>query len=378
MNRRIKTYILFSWMVFVASIPLKAFSSQTGTDGKETNIKEVIFDHIGDSYEWHLATIGEKHISIPLPIIVYSQQSGWNIFASSHLHHENSHKGFSIAHEGKYEGKIVETSPDGTQTRPFDISLTKTAIGVIINSLLLVTIILYTSRWYRGKQISDHAPRGFVGIIEMLVAMIYDDVIKPCIGKDSKRYAPYLLTAFFFIFLSNLMGLIPIFPGGANVTGNIAVTLALALCTFIAVNLFGTREYWKEILWPDVPIWMKCPIPLMPVIEIFGLFTKPFALTVRLMANIMAGHSVILALVCIIFITRSMGSLISGSMTVVSVFFCIFMNFLEVLVAFIQAYVFTMLSAVFIGMSRVNHHEQTDKTQPDKLNNISHNKESIT
>ena len=145
-------------------------------------------------------------------------------------------------------------------------------------------------------------------------------------------------------------------------TGNIAVTLVLALCTFLAVNLFATREYWREIFWPDVPMWMKCPVPLMPVIEFFGIFTKPFALTVRLLANIMAGHSVILALVSLIFVTYSLGAAIHGSMTVISVLFCIFMNCLELLVAFIQAYVFTMLSAVFIGMSRVSHAGH-DKTQ---------------
>ena len=153
------------------------------------------------------------------------------------------------------------------------------------------------------------------------------------------------------------MGLIPIFPGGGNVTGNIAVTMVMALCTFFAVNLLGTKEYWKEILWPDVPTWLKCPLPIMPAIELFGIFTKPFALMIRLFANIMAGHSIILALTSIVFVTASMGPVISGSMTVVSVLFSIFMNCVEVLVAFIQAYVFTMLSAVFIGMSRVeNHH----------------------
>jgi F-type H+-transporting ATPase subunit a len=202
----------------------------------------------------------------------------------------------------------------------------------------------------------DHTQ--FLGDTLAQVAGEKAGIIKPSVGKDYERYAPYLLTAFFFIFLSNLMGLVPFFPGGANVTGNIAITLVLAICTFLTVNLFGSREYWREVLWPDVPLWMKCPVPLMPVIEIFGLFTKPFALTVRLLANIMAGHSVILALVCIIFITHSMGALIGGSMTVVSVLFTIFMNVLELLVAFIQAYVFTMLSAVFIGLSRVEHNKE--------------------
>ena len=151
------------------------------------------------------------------------------------------------------------------------------------------------------------------------------------------------------------MGLIPIFPAGANVTGNIAITLVLAICTFLAVNLFGSKEYWKEIFWPDVPNWLKVPVPLMPVVELFGVFTKPFALMIRLFANIMAGHSVILALTSLIFVTVSMGAAINGTMTVVAVLFGIFMNLLELLVAFIQAYVFTMLSAVFIGLARVEH-----------------------
>ena len=358
-NHTIRTYLLTVLLCMMgACLPVHA-SSGHADEGEPVNIKEIIFDHIGDAYEWHVATIGDKHISIPLPVIVYSQEKGLNVFLSSHLHHGHSYEGFHIATEGDYKGKVVETLSTGEVKRPMlDLSLTKIAAGIVLNSLLLVTIILCVSRWYRRREASDDAPRGFVGMIEMLIMMVYDGIIKPSVGKDYERYAPYLLTAFFFIFLSNLMGLVPIFPGGANVTGNIAITLVLAICTFLAVNLFGTREYWREVLWPDVPMWMKCPVPLMPVIEIFGLFTKPFALTVRLFANIMAGHSVILALVCIIFVTHSMGALISGSMTVVSVLFTIFMNCLELLVAFIQAYVFTMLSAVFIGMSRVEHHEK--------------------
>ena len=183
-----------------------------------------------------------------------------------------------------------------------------------------------------------------------------DDIIKPNVGPKYRKYAPYLLTVFFFIFLTNLLGLLPIFPGGANVTGNIAVTLALALCTFIAVNFFGNKEYYKEIFWPDVPTWLKVPVPLMPLIEIFGMFVKPFALTIRLFANILAGHTALLAFVCIIFVTMSVNSYIGSGMTVVSVFFTIFMNCLELLVAFIQAFLFTMLSSVFIGLSQPEHH----------------------
>ena len=195
-------------------------------------------------------------------------------------------------------------------------------------------------------------------MIEATVLSIYNDVIKGCIGENYRRYAPYLLTAFFFVLVNNLMGLIPIFPGGANVTGNIAITLVLALCTFVLTNVYGTKAYWKEIFWPDVPTWLKAPIPMMPLIEFFGIFTKPFALMIRLFANIMAGHAAVLSLVAIIFITVKSGPVINGSMTVVSVAFSIFMNALEILVAFIQAYVFTMLSAVFIGLSQVKEHAE--------------------
>lgn len=346
--------ILLVGFWLMAGIPQPAAAAH-GDDEEKVDVKSIIFDHIGDAYEWHLTTWGDQHISIPLPVILYSDMSGWHLFSSSHLTHGGEHNGFHIAQSGPHDGKIVEKRADGSEVRPIDLSLTKIAAGILVNSLLLAGIILGVSRWYRRHTPSDNAPRGFVGAVEMLTVMVYEDIIKASIGKDYKRYAPYLLTAFYFIFINNLMGLLPIFPGGANVTGNIAVTLVLALCTFLAVNLFATREYWREIFWPDVPMWMKCPVPLMPVIEFFGIFTKPFALTVRLLANIMAGHSVILALVSLIFVTYSMGAVIHGPMTVISVLFCIFMNCLELLVAFIQAYVFTMLSAVFIGMSRVSH-----------------------
>lgn len=217
---------------------------------------------------------------------------------------------------------------------------------------------MFAGRWYRNHDESDPAPGGFVGLVELMVMMVVDDIIKPAVGKEYKKYAPFLLCLFFFIFLSNLMGLVPIFPGGANVTGNIAVTLFLALLTFLAVNLFGNREYWKEIFWPDVPVFLKCPLPIMPVIEMFGVFTKPFALTVRLFANILAGHAVILALTCVIFITAKMGPILGTTLPFISVLFIIFMNCLELLVAFIQAYVFTMLSSVFIGLSRPEHHHK--------------------
>lgn len=327
-----------------------------GKGSSDIDVKSVIFEHVKDSYEWHITTWGDKHIAIDLPIILYSENSGWHMFSSDKFHHADEYNGFHIARDGTHEGKIVEYDADGNEVRPLvDISITKNVLAVFLNSLLLVVVVLCTVRWYKKNNGNLNAPRGFVGVMEMLVEMIIDEVIKPSVGEKYRKFTPYLLTVFFYIFLSNLMGLIPIFPGGANVTGNIAVTLSLAICTFLAVNLFGNKEYWREILWPDVPIWLKVPVPLMPFIEIFGMFVKPFALTIRLFANILAGHTALLAFVCIIFITMSVNAIIGSAMTVVSVFFTIFMNVLELLVAYIQAFVFTMLSAVFIGLAQPVH-----------------------
>lgn len=348
---------LFLLAFILGFMPLQAHASEANEGTGKVDVQEIVFGHIRDAYEWHLFTYGDTHVSIPLPVIVYSTETGWHAFSSSHLAHGEKYEGFHIATEGSYAGKIVETDAQGNEVRPLDISITKTALSLMINSLLLVLIMVGVARWYKNRKPSSEAPKGFVGFMEMFVMMIHDDVIVSCVGKDYKRYAPYLLTAFFFIFINNIMGLIPIFPGGGNVTGNIAITLFLALMTFLAVNIFGTKEYWKEIFWPEVPTWLKAPVPFMPVIELFGIFTKPFALTVRLFANIMAGHAIILSLVSIIFVTASLGAVLGTSMTVISVLFSIFMSCLEVLVAFIQAYVFTMLSAVFIGLSRVRHEE---------------------
>lgn len=325
---------------------------EPSADGKEQpiDVNEVVFGHIGDSYEWHITDIGGKAISIPLPVIVKSS-TGWHVFLSSRLE-EGEYEGLYVASEGDNKGKIVERNADGQEVRPLDISITKNVTGLFINSAILVALVLGCARWYKKHPVEQEAPKGVVGMLEACILSINDDVIKGCVGKDYRRYAPYLLTVFFFILINNLMGLIPFFPGGANVTGNIAITFVLAVCTFLAVNLFGNKEYWKEILWPDVPWWLKAPFPMMPIIELFGIFTKPFALMIRLFANIMAGHAAILSLISIIFITANLGPLINGSMGVVAVLFGVFMDALELLVAFIQAYVFTMLSAVFIGLSR--------------------------
>lgn len=356
--RFLRNILLF---LFLLAAPVAApAASSSGSGG--FNATKVIFDHLKDSYEWHITTIGDKHITIDLPVILYSDRVGWQLFSSGVFHHSPEYNGFHIATGGAYEGKITEYDELGNEQRPvLDISITKNVLAVFVNALLLVIIVLCVSRWYKKHTLDDGAPKGFVGAMEAVVCMIIDDVIKPNIGDQSARFTPYLLTVFFYILLSNLMGLVPIFPGGANVTGNIAVTLALALCTFVAVNVFGNREYWKEILWPDVPMWLKVPLPLMPFIEIFGLFVKPFALTVRLFANIFAGHTALLVFVCLIFITVGVNKYLGCAMSVISVFFTVFMNILELLVAFIQAFVFTMLSAVFIGLAQPAHHHKEEE-----------------
>ncbi len=353
--------------VLLCSVPMVTTQAETVTQPEEVDVKDIVFGHIGDSYEWHITKWGNAELVVPLPVIVRSKERGWHVFLSSALDNTGTYVGFYIAKEGEHEGKIVERNADGEEVRPLDLSITKIVFALLLNSILLIAIILGVAQWYKKRTPESAAPKGFVGFMEMCIMMIYDDVIKSCVGKDYKRFAPYLLTVFFFIFLNNLMGLIPVFPAGANVTGNIAITFVLALCTFVAVNLFGNREYWRDILWPDVPKWLKAPVPLMPVVELFGIFTKPFALMIRLFANIMAGHSVILALTSLIFITVSMGPAINGTMTVVSVVFSIFMNLLELLVAFIQAYVFTMLSAVFIGLARNEH---TQKKPEEKMGKV--------
>lgn len=332
-----------------------ANEAETEEEGK-LNVTAMIFEHIGDSYYWHITDIGETSIALPLPVIVYSEKSGFHCFMSSEFHHgHQAFEGLSIAPEGsEYAGKIVEKDSDGKEVRPWDFSITKNVAGLLITSALLIWIVLGCASWYKNKDSKAAAPKGFVGTVEMLVAYVYNDIIKPNIPEHTARYAPYLLTAFFFIFFNNLCGLI---PGSANLTGNIAITVTLALFTFVTTNIFGTGAYWKEIFWnEELPAWLR---PIMAVIEFIGLFTKPFSLTIRLFANILAGHCALIGVLSVIFITAiSLPGTGNYCMSVVSVLLGIFLDCLELLVAFIQAFVFTMLSSIYIGLSQVKHHHE--------------------
>lgn len=333
--RRIKLIFI----ALLALLPLQM--SAAHSEGGDLNVQEFIFGHIGDAYEWHITSVGEHHISIPLPCIVID--NGLKVFSS----HKMEEHGYTL----NEAGKLVNAQ---TLERPIDISITKNVVGLMFSAILLVTLILLCSKWYRKHDVLKEKPTGIAALLEPVIVMINDEVIKDIVGPNHAKFSPYLLTAFFFILINNLLGIIPIFPAGANVTGNIAVTCVLALFTFFAVNLFGTKHYYKEIFWPEVPVFLKA-IPIMPLIEVVGTITKPFSLMIRLFANILAGHIMILSVIGIIFITAKMGAVLNGSLTFVSVLFGVFLSCLEVLVAFIQAYVFTMLSAVFIGMAQQKH-----------------------
>ncbi len=340
-------------MLAVLALPVSAAEK----DGKPLDVTSVIMGHIQDTYEWHITDIGDRYIIINLPVIVKSS-TGWHVFSTSQFSEDADAKGYrkgpfnlSIASLGDNAGKIVELQGN-REVLPFDISITKTVACMFIDIIILLLCILLPARWYRKHKASDPAPKGFTGFIEMLVVYVEDNIVKPGIGEGYEKYSPYLLTCFFFIFTCNLMGLMPFPPGGGNVTGNIAVTFILALATFLITQFSGTRHYWKDIFWPDVPTWLKAPVPLIPFIEFIGIFTKPFALMIRLFANMMAGHAIALALTCIIFLVAGEAAATFYGMSLLSVVMSIFMMCLECLVCFIQAMVFTMLSSIFIGLAK--------------------------
>lgn len=356
--RQIRQILCLFMLVFIIA-PISA--SEHTDDKKRLDLQGVLFGHIKDAYEWHITDINGHPIVINLPVIVKSS-TGWHVFSSAEFSEEKDAAGNRPGPYGLYisgsqdnENKICEVI-SGKEVRPFDISITKTVVVLFINSILLLICILIPARWCKKHRPEDPAPKGFTGLMTMFIMYIYDDIIKATLGKNTDRFAPYLLTCFFFIFLSNIMGVVPFPPGGGNLTGNITITFFLALCTFLITNFTGTKAYWKEIFWPDVPTWLKVPVPLMPFIEFFSIFTKPLALMIRLFANMMAGHAIALSLTCLIFIMFGINAVAGASMTVVSVLMSVFMMLLELLVCFIQALVFTMLSAVFISLSQVKEH----------------------
>lgn len=362
-------YISILLMTVAATLLSVARAAESGdSHGEDGQIdaKEIIFEHLGDGYGWEVPF--NHHKRIPLPVLVWDKDGGFHCFSSARVTdgqiYNDGGVEFRIAgKDSPYKGKIVEIR-DGKEYKPFDISITKNVFAIFITVVLIVGIFLWLARFHRTRKFK--APRKGLGAVESVVTFIYNDMIKATLGPEAPKFAPYLLSVFFFILVMNLLGLIVVFPGGANLTGNIAVTLVLAIFTFLVTNLNGTKHYWKEILWPDVPIWLKFPLPIMQVIEIFGIFTKPAALTVRLFANMMGGHMIVIVLTLLIFIFAAISPAVGHMTTVVSILFSVFMLLIDVLVSFIQAYVFTMLSTIFISLAREKEHKKDEEKKDGK------------
>ncbi|MDR2409961.1 MAG: F0F1 ATP synthase subunit A [Bacteroidales bacterium] len=336
--------------------------SPSHEESSDLDIGGMIIDHVVNSYEWHIVTIKGKHYSIPLPIIIIDR-GGVHIFSSKHFHHgQESYMGYAICQEkGLKKGRIIKVDELGNRDMSaffVDISITKNVLSLLFSIVLIAILFISVAKGYKKRGVSS--PKGIARIIEPVILFVRDDIARSAIGRRYERYLPFLLTVFFFILINNLLGLIPFFPGGANLTGNISVTLVLAVFTFVITNVSGNRDYWKHIFnAPGVPWWLKIPIPLMPLVEVIGVFTKPIVLMIRLFANITAGHIICLGFISLIFIFGNMSAIAGFSMSPISVFFYIFMSVLELLVAFIQAFVFTLLSAIYIGMAIEEHHHDT-------------------
>lgn len=355
MKRLLNIFLVILMALAVSQV---TYAGEDKHDVEESlNPKEIIFEHLGDGYGWEVPF--NHHVRIPLPVIVKGTD-GWHVFSSSKLADGVVCKDGNVYYklagkDSEFKGKVVEIV-DGKEIKPFDISITKNVAAIIICIFIVLGLMFWLKSWH--KRYPYKAPRRGLGAIEALMVFIYDSVVKSTLKEKSSKFAPYLLTVFFFIFVMNLTGLMVVFPGGANLTGNIAVTMVLAVITFLVTNIWGNKHYWKEIFWPEVPLWLKFPIPIMPLIEIFGMFTKPAALTVRLFANMMGGHMIVLVLTLLIFIFAAVNPIAGGATTVVSVLFSVFMLLIDVLVSFIQAYVFTMLSTIFISLAQEKPHDE--------------------
>jgi F-type H+-transporting ATPase subunit a len=361
MTPLIRSFFILLLTVFLSVGISRGSESDTTSVENENSEKfapaKFILEHVSDSYEWHIATFGDTHVSVPLPIILHSSSKGWNFFMSSRFHHgKEAYHNFRIEKEGKYEGKIVELSDSGEVIGlPLNLSITKTVAGILVSVIIMLLIFLNIAK--AAIKRTNQAPTGMQNLFEPIILFVRDEVAKPAIGeKKYEKFMPFLLTVFFFILINNLLGLVPVFPFGANVTGNIGVTMVLALFTFFITTFSTNKEYWKEIYNPEVPWWLKFPIPLMPIVELTGVLTKPIVLMVRLFANMLAGHLIVTVFVSLIFIFASMMGVEAGyGVSVVSVAFSVFMLLLDVLVSFIQAYVFTLLSALYFGMASPEH-----------------------
>jgi len=321
---------------------------------KVFDANEVIFEHVLDAHEFHFLSYKgsdghEHHVTIPLPVILFSPQKGLSIFMSSKFHHgEHEVDGYRL--EGN---KIVPVDPGVTV---YDISLTRNVVQMILALAILVWIMVSVAGKYAKGIGTKQAPTGLQNAIEPVITFVRDEVAKPNLGHSYMKFLPYLLTVFFFILINNIFGLI---PGSANVTGNIAFTAVLGVISFIVISVNGNSHYWGHIFNPPVPGGIK---PILVLVEFLGVFTKPFALIIRLFANMLAGHIIIICLISLIFIFGGLSAAIGWGFSPISIAFSVFIYLIEILVAFIQAFIFTNLTAVFIGQAIEDTHSH-DKHQ---------------
>ena len=346
---------VFSLFLFISSSTVFAQEGTHGNTEHESKKEEkldpakIILDHIKDAHEFHFFTIGHFHATIPLPVILYSPTKGLSVFSSSKFGHagELEHEGYRLK-----EGNIVAT--DGSAV--YDFSLTKNVVQMILALTILVLLMTGIARKYKKGLGVTSAPKGWQNVLEPVITFVRDDVAKPNLGHKWQKYLPYLLTVFFFILINNLFGLI---PGSANVTGNTAFTLVLGVISLVVILFSTNRHFWGHIFWPPgVPIGVK--IILIPV-EVAGvLIIKPAALIIRLFANMVAGHIIILSFISLIFIFGAMNTAAGWGFSPISILFTVFIYFIELLVAFIQAFIFTNLTAVFIGQSFEGGHDDVD------------------
>ncbi|MEC8221840.1 MAG: F0F1 ATP synthase subunit A [Bacteroidota bacterium] len=305
-------------------------------EGEDFNMGEMIMHHVLDDYQYEIM----HGLVIPLPVILYTEKNGLLIFSSSnlfdddHVPLEEGYNGFKY-----YHGKLKPIDQDASYV---DLSITKNVAFLILTATLMILVFLSVAKGYSKK---NSAPKGIQALFEPVIIFVRDDIVKPNIGENYEKYLPYMLTLFFFIFFGNVLGLM---PGAANLTGNIAVTLSLALFTFLITNFSGNKHYWKHIFWtPGIPIIMR--VIILPI-ELIGVFSKPISLMIRLFAAITAGHIVLLSFIGLIFIFQSY------FVGVMSALFVVGLNLVELMVAGIQAYVFTMFSSVYIGLATEDGH----------------------
>lgn len=344
--------LVFSGFFLFSSFDVKA--SGDPAPGGKLNPAEVIIEHISDGHEFHFFSVGEFHATIPLPVILYvpQREKKFEIFLSSRFHHgHDAYNGYRLEH-----GKIYAVKDDGLTkddaVSVYDFSLTRNVVQLFIAAILLIWIMTGIAGKYKKGVGVKTAPGGLQNALEPVITFVRDEVARPNLGKHYEKYMSYLLTVFFFILINNIFGLI---PGSANVTGNIAFTAMLGIISLLVILFSSNAHFWKHIFWPPVPHGVK---PILVPVELLGVFTKPFALIIRLFANMTAGHIIILSFICLIFIFGEMSQALGLGTSPLFVALAVFIYMIEILVAFIQAFIFTNLTAVFIGQAfEEAHHD---------------------